>query len=137
MTVDAKGTLFAGGGLSAGLRDLGRIGLLMLHGGQSNGERLFPAAVVEAIRAGGDKGAFAQGYKTLKGGSYRSMWWVYHNAHGAFAARGVHGQTIYVDPTAEMVIVRLASHPVASNSANDRTSLPAYQAVAEYLMRKP
>lgn len=137
MTVDAKGTPFAGGGLSAGLRDLGRIGLLMLNGGEINGERLFPAAVVEDIRAGGDKKAFAKGYKTLQGGSYRSMWWVYHNAHGAFAARGVHGQTIYVDPTAEMVIVRLASHPLASNAANDPTSLPAYQAVAEYLMGKP
>jgi CubicO group peptidase (beta-lactamase class C family) len=39
------------------------------------------------------------------------MWWVLHNAHGAFAARGVHGQTIYLDPTAEMVIVRLSSFP--------------------------
>ncbi|HEY6916976.1 MAG TPA: serine hydrolase, partial [Allosphingosinicella sp.] len=33
MTVDAKGVPFAGGGLSAGLRDLGRIGLLMLNEG--------------------------------------------------------------------------------------------------------
>lgn len=31
MTLDAKGTVFAGGGLSAGLRDLGRLGLLMLR----------------------------------------------------------------------------------------------------------
>jgi CubicO group peptidase (beta-lactamase class C family) len=136
MTVDARGTPFAGGGLSAGLRDLGRVGLLMLEGGRINGERLFPAAVVEAIRAGGERQAFVRGYKGLAGGSYRSMWWVYHNEHGAFAARGVHGQTVYVDPTAEMVIVRFASHPVASNSANDPTSLPAFQAVAEYLLGK-
>jgi hypothetical protein len=34
-----------------------------------------------------------------------------------------------------MVIVRFASHPSAKNAANDPTSLPAYQAVAEYLMR--
>ena len=33
----------------------------------------------------------------IPGGSYRSMWWVFHNQHGAYAARGVHGQTIYVD----------------------------------------
>ncbi len=136
MTVDAKGTPFAGGGLSAGLRDLGRIGLLMLNGGKINGQRLFPKAVVGNIRAGGDKKAFARaGYKTLEGGSYRSMWWVFHNAHGAFAARGVHGQTIYVDPTAEMVIVRLASFPTAKNAQIDPTSLPAYQAVARYLMK--
>jgi CubicO group peptidase (beta-lactamase class C family) len=137
MTIDSKGTPFAGGGLSAGLRDLGRIGLLMLDSGEINGRRLFPQAVVQRIRAGGDKEAFAKaGYRSLQGGSYRSMWWVFHNKHGAFAARGVHGQTIYVDPTAEMVIVRFASFPAASNAAIDPTSLPAYQAVAEYLMRK-
>ena len=137
MTVDSKGTPFAGGGLSAGLRDLGRIGLLMLSGGEINGIRLFPKDVVEKIREGGDRGAFAKaGYSTLKGGSYKSMWWVFHYKHGAFAARGVHGQTIYVDPTAEMVIVRFASFPTAKNAKIDPTSLPAYQAVAEYLMRQ-
>jgi hypothetical protein len=137
LTVDARGTPFAGGGLSAGLRDLGRIGLLMLNGGEINGQRLFPPEVVEHILAGGDKKAFARaGYKTLAGGSYRSMWWILHNEHGAFAARGVHGQTIYVDPTAEMVIVRFASYPTAKNSQIDPTSLPAYHAVAEYLMEE-
>lgn len=137
MTIDAKGTPFAGGGLSAGLRDMGKIGLLMLNAGEINGERLFPADVVKNIRLGGNKEAFAKaGYSTLPGGSYRSMWWVFHNSNEVFAARGVHGQTIYVDPTAEMVIVRFASFPTASNSKIDPTSLPAYQAVADYLMKK-
>ena len=137
MTVDAKGTPFAGGGLSAGLRDLGRIGLVMLNGGKINGQHLFPEEVMENIRSGGDKKAFAKaGYKTLEGGSYRSMWWLLHNEHGAFAARGVHGQTIYIDPTAEMVIVRFASFPTAKNAQIDPTSLPAYQAVAKYLMKE-
>jgi CubicO group peptidase (beta-lactamase class C family) len=137
MTVDSKGTPFAGGGLSAGLRDLGRIGLLILNGGEINGQRLFPQEVVEHIRAGGDKKAFQNaGYRTLRGGSYRSMWWIFHNKHDALAARGVHGQTIYIDPTAEMLIVRFSSFPTAKNAKIDPTSLPAYQAVAEYLMRQ-
>lgn len=137
ITVDAKGTPFAGGGLSAGIRDLGRIGLLMLSGGELNGQRLFPAEAVANIQAGGDKKAFSvAGYSTLPGGSYRSMWWILHNKHGAYAARGVHGQTIYIDPTAEMVIVRYASFPTAGNAQIDPTSLPAYQAVAEYLLKK-
>lgn len=137
LTVDAKGTPFAGGGLSAGLRDLGRIGQLMLNGGELNGNRVFPSKVVENIADGADKGHFAKsGYQTIPGGSYRSMWWVFHNSHGAFAARGVHGQTIYIDPKAEMVLVRFASHPQAKNGYIDPTSLPAYQAVAEYLLTK-
>ena len=137
VTVDGKGTPFAGGGMSAGLRDLGRIGLLMLNEGEINGRRLFPSEVVAGIRQGGSKEAFEKaGYKTLMGGSYRSMWWLFHNKHRAFAARGVHGQTIYIDPTADMVLVRLASFPTAKNAAIDPTSLPAYQAVAEYLLTK-
>lgn len=133
MTVDGKGVPFAGGGLTAGLRDLGRLGLLMLNEGMSGDMRLFPAEVVRRIRAGGDPAKFG-GFPTIRGGSYTSQWWVFHNEHGAFAARGVHGQTIYVDPTAEMVLVRFASYPKAQNGFIDPTSLPAYQAVAEYLM---
>ncbi|AZZ47705.1 6-aminohexanoate hydrolase [Pseudomonadaceae bacterium SI-3] len=136
-TVDALGTPFAGGGLSAGLRDMARLGQLMLDEGQHDGAQLFPAEVVRTIRTGGDKQVFAKaGYKTLPGGSYRAMWWVLHNANGAFAARGVHGQTLYIDPTAEMVIARFASHPSAKNADNDPTSLPAYQALADHLMEK-
>ncbi len=137
MTVDGLGVPFAGGGLTAGLRDLGRIGLLMLNEGVINGERLFPAEVVRNIREGGDRSKFGGGFPTLAGGSYTSQWWVFHNAHGAFAARGVHGQTIYIDPKAEMVLVRFASFPQAQNGRIDPTSLPAYQAVAEYLLTRP
>lgn len=134
-TVDGKGVPFAGGGVTAGLRDLGRLGLLMLNEGEINGERLFPAEVVQTIAAGGDQSKFA-GFPTIPNGSYTSQWWVFHNDHGAFAARGVHGQTIYVDPTADMVLVRVASFPRAQNGFIDPTSLPAYQAVAEYLMSR-
>lgn len=137
-TVDSLGIPFAGGGFSAGLRDMARIGELMLEGGTINGKRLVPKQAIDHIRAGGDKAAFARaGYGLLKGWSYTGMWWVSHNNHGAFMARGVHGQAIYVDPAAQMVIARFASHPTASNSANDPTSLPAYQAVATYLMNRP
>lgn len=137
MTVDGKGTPFAGGGLSAGLRDLGRIGLLMLNEGEINGQRLFPSQVVANIRSDGNKQAFAKArYATLEGGSYRSMWWLFHDENETFAARGVHGQTIYIDPTADMVIVRLASFPTAKNAKIDPTSLPAYRAVAKYLRSK-
>jgi len=34
-----------------------------------------------------------------------------------------------------MVIARFASHPVAANAANDIYTLPAYQAMADALVR--
>ncbi len=138
-TVDSVGTEFAGGGLNTGLRDLARFGELMRRGGRwgglFDGRQVIPQAVVDDIRRGGDRAAFTPaGYVTLPGWSYRNMWWVTHNEHGAYMARGIHGQAIYVDPTAEMVIARYASHPLAANANNDPTSLPAYHALARHLM---
>jgi CubicO group peptidase (beta-lactamase class C family) len=135
MSVDSIGTPFSGGGLSAGLRDMARFGQMILNDGQVGDEQIVPLSVIESIRGGGDRRAFADaGYSLLKGWSYRSMWWITHNDHGAFMARGVHGQALYIDPTADMVIARFASHPVAGNAAIDPTSLPAYEALANYLM---
>ena len=137
-TVDTAAIEFAGGGLNVTLRDLARFAEMMRLGGRYHGQQIIPAAVVDDIRRGGDRDLFATaGYQLLPGWSYRTTWWVSHNAHGAFSARGIHGQTIYVDPAAEMVIARLASHPLAANANYDATSLPAYDAVATHLMSRP
>jgi len=133
--VDPTGVEFAGGGLHLSLRDLGRFGELMRLEGRLDGQTIVPKAFIDDVRRGGDRDKFAgAGYKTLPGGSYRSMWWVLHNGHGAYAARGIHGQAIYIDPTAEMVIARFASHPLGANVNLDPTSLPAFDAVAQWLM---
>jgi CubicO group peptidase (beta-lactamase class C family) len=134
-TVDSAGNEFAGGGLSAGLRDIARFGELLRNDGAWAGQQIIPQAVIDDIRFHGDPSAFpGENFPTLSGWSYRNMWWISNNAHGAYAARGIHGQAIYIDPKAEMVIARFGSHPVAANTHFDPTSLPAYQAVAEYLL---
>jgi CubicO group peptidase (beta-lactamase class C family) len=134
-TVDSIGTPFAGGGLNAGLRDLGRFGQMMLDKGQFDGRQIVPTSVIEKICGGGSRDAFkAGGHKTLPGWSYRSMWWISHNEHGAFMARGVHGQSLYIDPAAKMIIARFASNPMAGNAKNDPITLPAYHAMAKFLM---
>ncbi|MCQ2039715.1 MULTISPECIES: serine hydrolase domain-containing protein [Stutzerimonas stutzeri subgroup] len=137
MSVDSIGTPFAGGGLNAGLRDLARFGEMMRNEGRYNGTQILPPEVVTDIRNGASREDFAKaGYRLLPGWSYRNMWWVTHNGHDAFMARGVHGQALYIDPLAEMVIARFASHPVAGNAANDPTSLPAFEAVAKHLLEQ-
>jgi CubicO group peptidase (beta-lactamase class C family) len=134
-TVDSTGTPFAGGGFNATLRDMARVGQMMLDGGRVGQNQIVPEAAVTAIAQGGDNEVFASaGYDGLPGWSYRSMWWVPGDDHGAYAARGVHGQTLWIDPKADMVIARFASHPMAANAANDPTSLPAFRAVADHLI---
>lgn len=137
MSVDSIGTPFAGGGLNASLRDLVRFGEMMRNEGRYNGTQILPPEVVADIRGGANRDDFAKaGYRLLPGWNYRNMWWVTHNGHDAFMARGVHGQALYIDPLAEMVIARFASHPVAGNAANDPTSLPAFEVVAKHLLEQ-
>ncbi len=138
IALDERGNAIGAGGLNLTLRDLARFGELMRLGGRWQGQQVIPASAVADIRAGGDREKFKSGgYATLPGWSYRSQWWISHDDHGAYAARGVHGQGIYIDPKAEMVIARFASHPLAGNANLDPMTLPAYRALAEHLIRKP
>ncbi len=130
LIVDQAGMAFAGGGLNLRLEDLARFGESMRLGGLG----IIPERVIERIRRGGDPVDFDPNrYPQLPGWSYGSQWWHAHNNRGCFSARGIHGQTLWVDPEAEMTIARFASHPIAANGANDPLSLPAWEAVAHAL----
>ena len=132
IAVDSIGAEMGGGGLNANLRDFARVGEMMRLGGKFNGQQIVPAAVVADIAKGADKAKFAKaGYKLLPNWSYRNMWWV--SDYGAYSARGIHGQAIYVDPKNQMVIARFGSHPIAANAAQDPFALPAYRAMAAHL----
>ena len=130
--VDRLGTGFGGGGLMANVRDIARVGEMMRLDGHWNGKQIVPAAVVERIFAGGDPAAFvACQYTGNLDGNYGSQWW--HRAGGQLMAMGVHGQGIYVDRGAGVVIARLGSHPVASNRGNAAVTTPAYDAIVAAL----
>lgn len=135
MTVDRLGIEFAGGGLNTTLRDLARFGEMMRNRGHFNDRQIIAATVVDEIARGADPAKFPRAtYPTLSGWSYHNQWWVSHDDHGVYMARGIHGQSIYIDPKAEVVIVRYASHPIAGNVGNDPVTLPAFGAVARALM---
>ncbi len=132
IAVDRMGTAFGGGGLMAGLRDIARVGEMMRLGGRWNGRQIIPEAVVARVFRGGDPAAFAHiAYPGNPDGSYASQWW--HRAGGQAMALGVHGQGIYVDRKAGVVIARLGSHPVASNRGNMGVTIPAYDALVAAL----
>ena len=114
VTVDASGFAFANGGVCTSLRDLARFGLLTLRGGSYGSHRIASEEWIARTRAGGDpthaRGTeFAKGYP---GGSYRNQWWV--TAPGAsFYGTGIYGQFLWIDPDADVVIVKLSSLPAA------------------------
>ena len=102
------GVEIGGSGLSATLRDFGRFGLFMLGEGVVSGASILPPGWV----------ADATSPKTLRGGralNYGYLWWIgttaARRADRAFAAEGIHGQYLYINPAKRVVIVVLSAQP--------------------------
>lgn len=133
---DALGIVHAGGGLNAGLRDLARLGQLLLDGGKVGNEQVIPVAAAQAILKGASSATATTADIAAFWPGYRSMWWYGGSeSRPLIAARGVYGQTIYLDPVAEVVIVRFASDPQPSSRFIDPRVQPMYRAITDYLLR--
>lgn len=131
--VDSVGTPLQGAGLNATARDLARFGEMLRRGGEFNGQRIFAKAVLDdTFVKGGDPEKFKAGGMPFRAGySYRNQWWMLHNSDGAYEASGIHGQMIHINPKAEMVVVKLASHPVAGAGFTHPMTLRAWAALAK------
>jgi len=65
--VDGAGIAFAGGGLSANLRDMAMFGEMIRNYGRFNNQQILPQAVIEDIKRGGNQKAFEKSvYNKLK-----------------------------------------------------------------------
>ena len=109
---------------------------MMRLGGRFNDQQIIPAEVVDDIRHGGN--AVTSRWPPTRcspGGAIAACGGCRTTNTGRSRLAGSTGQAVYVDPAAEMVIARFASHPVGANANLDPTSLPAYHAMAKYLMR--
>jgi CubicO group peptidase (beta-lactamase class C family) len=120
ITVDMAGQARTAGGMSMTPRDLARIGEMMRQGGVANGRRIVPEAWVrDTVETGGNRQAWRRGAMLFlfPGGRYRNKW--YQVGDGAYCGIGIHGQWLYVDPGAEVVIAKLSSQPEPVEDALD------------------
>lgn len=131
ITVDAEGTPRAAGGICVRLRDLARFGQMMCNGGVFNGRQIIPADWIEDTLNHGSFEAWRLGTDDLMPkGRYRNYWYQIKNPTRAFCAIGIHGQWIYVDPTMNVVIVKLSSQPEPLDNDVDRMLLDFYGKVS-------
>jgi CubicO group peptidase (beta-lactamase class C family) len=133
VTVDRVGAARAAGGICVTLRDLARFGEMVRTFGHAAEQQVVPRWWIEDILENGDRRAWLAtetAAKFLPSGRYRSQWYMIGNASGAYCAVGIHGQWLYIDPTAEMVIVKLSSQPLPLDDATDHLLLAAFEAVA-------
>ncbi|TPP06605.1 serine hydrolase domain-containing protein [Rhizobium glycinendophyticum] len=112
ITVDAEGSARAAGGISVTARDLARVGEMLRQDGMVDGKRIVPKVWIGDMLTAGDHQAWVDGHPNFfPNGRYRSQWYQSGEADGAFAAIGIHGQWLYVDPSTETVVVKLSSQP--------------------------
>jgi len=139
MWLNTKGEEMAGGGLNVTAADAARFGQMILQKGQYNGQQILPRAVAERIMQAGDREPFNRYYQDPwyehSGYAYHDQWWTFNTAHKPVSAIGVFGQFIYIDPVAEMVIVKQSSHPEAEGEANEVDGPLIWHAIAEHLMQ--
>lgn len=134
VTTDGVGAARAAGGICVTLRDLARFGELMRNGGKAAGRQVIPAAWVEDIRNNGDPAPWRASdiVKFLPRGRYRSQWYIIGNDHDAYCGIGIHGQWVYVDPKAKMVVAKQSSQPLPSDAAADTLVLTAFDAIGRH-----
>ncbi|TPM40532.1 serine hydrolase [Mesorhizobium sp. B2-3-4] len=131
VTVDRAGTPRTGGGINMTPRDLARIGEMMRNGGVANGKRIVSREWVHETVTGGSREAWATSTSAswLPNGRYHNKW--YQTGSGAFFALGIHGQWLYVDPAAELVIAKLSSQPNAIIDDAKDANMALFDALAK------
>jgi CubicO group peptidase (beta-lactamase class C family) len=109
--------------LQASTRDFARFGQFILGGARVNGQPIVP----------GDWLAEATTTRTgigTPGRGYGYQWWTYDD--GSFAARGIFGQGIFIDPRRQLVIATNANW---GRGATDPVAIPAREAFYKAVQR--
>ena len=92
--------------MSASLKDYARFGQFILNGGVAGGKKVLPddwLAAATTKQAGID----------IPGRGYGYQWWT--NDDGSFAAQGIFGQGIFIDPKRRLVIASNGNWPTATD----------------------
>ena len=136
ITVDESGFVLGDGGMNATLRDMGRLGLLVLADGKAFGDEIVPAAFIEDIhqQPGDPEWPYGSDQDELSP-YYRSFWWGRGNEGRDIMGLGVHGQYLHVAPEAGVVIAIFSSWPRADGDGETVGWDPSYELGAALVER--
>jgi CubicO group peptidase (beta-lactamase class C family) len=128
-------TAIGAGSFNATARDVARLGLLMANDGVVAGKQIVPRDWVRRSR-GSDLPQLAVGALGPSGYDhygYANQWWTLGaSAFDAFTGVGVHGQYLFVDPTADVVIVKCSAWPTQDDERRDRETIAALRRIADH-----
>ncbi|BFM17961.1 serine hydrolase [Maricurvus nonylphenolicus] len=123
--IDREGTEMAAGGVLMTARDFAKFGELFRNSGVWNGKQIIPAAWVNASTT--IQAAHLKPGEVLLGDhkfplGYGLQWWIPEGDLGEFSAIGVYNQFIYVDPSRDLVIVKLSSNRQYGTTSSESTN---------------
>ncbi|MFC1795804.1 serine hydrolase domain-containing protein [Pseudomonadota bacterium] len=134
--LDPHGVEMAGAGLAISLRDSARFGQMILQDGKYNGKQVISTAIARRIKRQRNAELFNRYYNDpwyeKVAASYHDQWWGYA-AVNAVAALGIHGQFIYINPAARVVIAKQSSDPDAESDRVDNETPMIMHAISAYL----
>jgi len=136
ITIDRLGAPQTDGGLCVTTRDLVRFGQLHLQNGVMAGRQIIPGEWIRDFRENGDpevwdKGNFAD---FMPGFHYRSKWYTdLTDPNRSNLGIGIHGQFLFVDPVAQVVIAKHSSHPIPVDETSFAETEQAFRAIAQAL----
>ena len=107
------GREFSGAGFNATLRDYARFGQMVLNKGVANDRRIVSEDWIE-------QSTQPSGGEDEQRGGYGLQWWTMGSSN-AFAAIGLQGQYVYIDPDTNTVVVKLSYFPPGDNAAGGET----------------
>lgn len=102
----ATGTEIGGCCLQASTRDFARFGQFILDGGIAKGKPVLPEGWL-------DQATKANVQTDRPGQGYGYQWWT--ESDGSFAAQGIFGQGIFIDPKRRLVIASNSNWPTATD----------------------
>ena len=126
-TVDANGHEVAYCCFNAVLRDWARLGALLADDGAWDGRQVIPrqwlreATTVQAPYLAPGVGG--------RGLGYGYQLWILPGDRHQFALRGIHGQTILIDPATRTVLVHTAVRPMATRNVGEAELFALWNAV--------
>lgn len=92
--------------MSASLKDYARFGQFILNGGAVSGQRVVPDDWLSSATT-------KQADIAFPGRGYGYQWWT--NDDGSFAAQGIFGQGIFIDPARKLIIASNGNWPTATD----------------------
>lgn len=139
ITVDRLGAPRCAGGVCCTVRDLARVGQLMVEGGVRGVRQVVPESWIDDIEQNGDPAAWAAGSFTVYYPGlpmrYRSKWYVLDGQAPLLFGMGIHGQNLFVDRGREIVVAKVSSQALPIDAGRIGLTMRGVSRIVDFLGR--